>query len=74
MREVLEQVPELRLIPTGGVTAENVAQYFEAGCAAVAAGATLVSKELLGRRDWAGLTAAARRFVEAIGRAKGVPA
>jgi 2-dehydro-3-deoxyphosphogluconate aldolase/(4S)-4-hydroxy-2-oxoglutarate aldolase len=70
IREILQEVPGLRLIPTGGVTAENVGKYFEAGCAAVAAGATLVSKELLARRDWVGLAEAARRFVEAVGRAR----
>ena len=70
IREVLEELPGLRLIPTGGVTPDNVTQYFAAGCAAVAAGATLVSKELLARRDWAGLSAATGRFVEAVGRAR----
>jgi 2-dehydro-3-deoxyphosphogluconate aldolase/(4S)-4-hydroxy-2-oxoglutarate aldolase len=70
IREVLEEVPGLRLIPTGGVTAENVGQYFQAGCAAVAAGSTLVGKEMLARRDWVGLAEAARRFVGAVERAK----
>jgi 2-dehydro-3-deoxyphosphogluconate aldolase/(4S)-4-hydroxy-2-oxoglutarate aldolase len=59
------------LIPTGGVTAENVGKYIEAGCAAVAAGSTLVSKQALAGRDWAAITAAARRFVAAVDGARG---
>ena len=71
VRAVLDEMPDLRLIPTGGVTAENVADYFDAGCAAVAAGSTLVGKELLARRDWAGLADAARRFTAAVAAAWG---
>jgi 2-dehydro-3-deoxyphosphogluconate aldolase/(4S)-4-hydroxy-2-oxoglutarate aldolase len=71
MREVLEEAPGLRLIPTGGVTAENVGEYFEAGCAAVAAGSTLVSKEALADHNWAAITAVARQFVGAVHAARG---
>jgi 2-dehydro-3-deoxyphosphogluconate aldolase/(4S)-4-hydroxy-2-oxoglutarate aldolase len=71
MRGVLEEVPELKLIPTGGVTAENVCEYFDVGCAAVAAGSTLVSKEALAAEEWGAITAAARRFVGAVDAARG---
>lgn len=66
MRAMLEAMPQLRLVPTGGVRAANAHEYLAAGCAAVAAGSTLVSKEILLRRDWKGLESAAREFVEAI--------
>lgn len=66
MRAMLEAMPQLRLVPTGGVRAANAHEYLAAGCAAVAAGSTLVSKETLEKRDWNGLEAAAREFVEAI--------
>lgn len=66
MRAMLEAMPQLRLVPTGGVRAANAHEYLAAGCAAVAAGSTLVSKEILERRDWKALEAAAREFVEAI--------
>lgn len=70
MRAVLEALPQLRLVPTGGVTAENVHEYFAAGCAAVGAGATLVSRQILAEKDWTGLEAAARRFVAAVEKAR----
>jgi 2-dehydro-3-deoxyphosphogluconate aldolase/(4S)-4-hydroxy-2-oxoglutarate aldolase len=70
MRAALEALPQLRLVPTGGVTAENVHEYFAAGCAAVGAGATLVSRQVLQEKDWRGLETAARKFVDAVDRAR----
>ena len=52
IREVLEEVPGLRLIPTGGVTAENVGQYFEAGCEVVAAGRRWYRRSCWRGQDW----------------------
>ena len=70
LRAVLEALPQLRLIPTGGVTPDNVADYFRAGCAAVAAGSTLVTREILAQQDWTQLTAGARHFTTAVTRAR----
>jgi 2-dehydro-3-deoxyphosphogluconate aldolase/(4S)-4-hydroxy-2-oxoglutarate aldolase len=66
---LLEELPELRLVPTGGVTPENCEQYFRAGCALVAAGSAM-SKSFLEKRDCAGLTAMARKFTDAVAAAK----
>lgn len=66
MRAMLQALPQLRLVPTGGVRAGNVHEYLEAGCAAVAAGSTLVTHEILRDRDWLTLERAAREFVNAI--------
>ena len=71
---VLEELPQLRLVPTGGVTPENLHEFFAAGCPAVGVGSNLVSKGLLAARDWAGLTAAARRFAEAVAAARSAQA
>jgi 2-dehydro-3-deoxyphosphogluconate aldolase/(4S)-4-hydroxy-2-oxoglutarate aldolase len=69
-KAILEVMPQLRLVPTGGVTPENVGEYFRVGCAAVAVGANLVSRQVLAERDWAGLSAAARRYVDAVAAAR----
>jgi 2-dehydro-3-deoxyphosphogluconate aldolase/(4S)-4-hydroxy-2-oxoglutarate aldolase len=58
-------LPHLRLVPTGGVTLENVGQWFEAGCAAVGVGSSLVSKKILSTDDWPELTRLARAYVAA---------
>jgi 2-dehydro-3-deoxyphosphogluconate aldolase/(4S)-4-hydroxy-2-oxoglutarate aldolase len=63
---LLEELPQLRLVPTGGVTPANLHRFFDAGCAAVAVGSNLVGKEMLAARDWAGLAALAQQFVDAV--------
>jgi 2-dehydro-3-deoxyphosphogluconate aldolase / (4S)-4-hydroxy-2-oxoglutarate aldolase len=58
-------LPHLRIVPTGGVDAGNVADWFKAGCAAVGAGASLVSARILEDAAWPELTQRAREFVTA---------
>ncbi len=67
MKAILAPLPMLRLIPTGGVDASTARSFLDAGCVAVAAGSSLVSKEILKTRDWSTLTARARALVEAVG-------
>jgi len=42
IRAILAPLPEARLLPTGGVTPENVGDWFKAGAAAVGIGTALV--------------------------------
>jgi 2-dehydro-3-deoxyphosphogluconate aldolase / (4S)-4-hydroxy-2-oxoglutarate aldolase len=62
VREPLDDVP---LIATGGVSADDVADYRRAGCIGVGVGSTLVSEAIVAERNWAGLEAATRAFVRA---------
>lgn len=63
-------LPHLNLVPTGGVDASNVAEWFKAGVAAVGAGSSLVSSKILSEGAWAELTQRAREFVQAAAQAK----
>jgi 2-dehydro-3-deoxyphosphogluconate aldolase/(4S)-4-hydroxy-2-oxoglutarate aldolase len=58
-------LPHLRLVPTGGVDATNLGEFFKAGCPAIGAGSSLISKEILAKNDWAQLTRKATEFVNA---------
>ena len=58
-------LPQLRLVPTGGVDVHNLADFLRAGCAAVGVGSSLVSKQILEANDWAQLTSRAMEFVRA---------
>ncbi len=69
-KAVLEAMPHLPLIPTGGVTPDNLAAYLQAGCPAVAVGSNLVSRQTLTSGDWSALTAAAQRFARAVRAAR----
>ena len=71
IKSLLAPLPMLRIIPTGGVTPETAPAFLEAGCVALGAGASLVSKDILKARDWPALTARAEAFVRAIRAARG---
>jgi 2-dehydro-3-deoxyphosphogluconate aldolase/(4S)-4-hydroxy-2-oxoglutarate aldolase len=65
VKTLLAPLPQLRIIPTGGVTPKSVGAFLRAGCVAVGAGSALVSKEILRDRDWPALTARAQEFIAA---------
>jgi 2-dehydro-3-deoxyphosphogluconate aldolase/(4S)-4-hydroxy-2-oxoglutarate aldolase len=59
-------MPFLKLMPTGGVTPENVGAWLGAGAVAVGLGGSLVDRDAVARGDWAAITARARRVVEGV--------
>jgi 2-dehydro-3-deoxyphosphogluconate aldolase/(4S)-4-hydroxy-2-oxoglutarate aldolase len=63
-------LPMLQIIPTGGVDVNTCGAFLKAGCAAVAAGSSLVSKEVLKNKDWAKLEQTAAAFVAAVAKAR----
>ena len=68
IRTILAPLPMLQIIPTGGVTPDTAGEFLAAGCVALGACSSLVSKEILANRDWRALTARAAEFVEAVKR------
>ncbi|HWL54418.1 MAG TPA: bifunctional 4-hydroxy-2-oxoglutarate aldolase/2-dehydro-3-deoxy-phosphogluconate aldolase [Chthoniobacteraceae bacterium] len=68
VKNLLAPMPQLRIVPTGGVTRENAAAYFAAGCAALGVGSCLVNAAVLEQEDWAGLRARAADLVAAVSR------
>ncbi|SDT98784.1 2-dehydro-3-deoxyphosphogluconate aldolase / (4S)-4-hydroxy-2-oxoglutarate aldolase [Verrucomicrobium sp. GAS474] len=63
-------LPQLRIIPTGGVNLKTVKEFLAAGCAALAVGSNLVSKEVLARKDWKTLSETAAAYVAAVRTAR----
>jgi 2-dehydro-3-deoxyphosphogluconate aldolase/(4S)-4-hydroxy-2-oxoglutarate aldolase len=70
IRSILAPLPMLQLIPTGGVTPQNMPDYFKAGSAAIGAGSTLLTKEIFASADWGALSARATEFVAAARKAR----
>jgi 2-dehydro-3-deoxyphosphogluconate aldolase/(4S)-4-hydroxy-2-oxoglutarate aldolase len=64
-------LPHLKIVPTGGVDLKTIGDFFKAGVAAVGAGSSLISKEVLEKDDWATLTKTATEFVKAARTARG---
>jgi len=65
IRSVRGPFPNIPLVPTGGVTLENVGELFAAGAAAVGVGSELISRDAVSRRDYASIGVMARKFLAA---------
>ena len=70
LRALRGPFPEIPLVPTGGVTLDNVGEMFKAGAAAVGVGSEMISKDALARHDYAAIGAIATRFLVAVRQAR----
>ncbi len=59
-------LPQIRLLPTGGVSVENTPDFIRAGAVAVAAGTSLVDKKAVSEKKYDIITENARKFVAAV--------
>jgi 2-dehydro-3-deoxyphosphogluconate aldolase/(4S)-4-hydroxy-2-oxoglutarate aldolase len=73
LRALKDVFPDTPLVPTGGVTAETVADYLRAGAAFTGAGGQLLAREAIERRDAGALRGAAETMLAAAreGRTRG---
>ena len=62
--------PDLKLMPTGGVSLDNLADWFAAGAFAVGAGSALIPKDAVRDGRWDAVTARAEAFAARIARLK----
>jgi len=70
LRALRGPFPEIPLVPTGGVTLDNVREMFGAGAVAVGVGSELISKDALARRDYNAIGALASEFIAAVRSAR----
>jgi len=59
-------LPQILLVPTGGVNLQNAGAFIKAGCVALGAGGELVDKKALKEKKFNVLTENARAFLKAI--------
>ena len=71
LKDVRGPLPQVRLIPTGGVTPDNAADFVRAGAVAVALGSHLVDARSVAAADWPTITERARRVTAAVRQARG---
>jgi 2-dehydro-3-deoxyphosphogluconate aldolase / (4S)-4-hydroxy-2-oxoglutarate aldolase len=60
LKDVHAPLPQLKLMPTGGVTPENAGDWIRAGAVAVAIGSALVDANAVATREYGRIEAAAR--------------
>ncbi|MCA9129255.1 MAG: bifunctional 4-hydroxy-2-oxoglutarate aldolase/2-dehydro-3-deoxy-phosphogluconate aldolase [Planctomycetales bacterium] len=62
VRDVLAPMPELALMPTGGVGLENLADYLAAGACAVGVGGKLIDSQAVAAQDWSTVSHVAEQY------------
>jgi 2-dehydro-3-deoxyphosphogluconate aldolase / (4S)-4-hydroxy-2-oxoglutarate aldolase len=63
IRDVRAPLPQVKLMPTGGVTVENAGEWIKAGAVAVGVGSALLDTRAIDAGDYAALRARAERIV-----------
>lgn len=69
-KDIKGPLPQIELMPTGGVDINTTPEFIKNGAAAVGAGSAMVDKTAVSNKDWAKLTATARAFVDAVASAR----
>lgn len=72
LKAIKGPLPQILLVPTGGVNLQNAASFIKAGAAALAAGGELVDKKAVREKKFHIITENARAFLQAIRGARGV--
>ena len=70
LRAVRGPLPHIPIMPTNGVDASNVAEWFSAGAVAVGAVSSVLDPELIRNGEWNELTKRAREFMDAVRAAR----
>ena len=73
LKDVLGPLPQVKLVPTGGVSVDNAADFVRAGAAAVALGSNLVDARTGAATDWNTITDRARALVAAVVEGRRAP-
>lgn len=70
LKDVSGPLPQVRLVPTGGVSAENAGEFIRAGARAVALGGNLVDAASVAAGEWQTIAERSRAAIEAVRAAR----
>lgn len=74
LRDIRGPLPQVRLMPTGGVTLANAGEWIAAGAVAIGVGTALVDRELADARRFDEITRRARALAGAVAAARAAAA
>jgi len=63
-------LPQVRILPTGGVNLQTLPEFFKAGACAVGLGSSLVEKDAVERGDFARIRDLARQYVDLVAKVR----
>ena len=70
IKAVRAPLPQIDLVPVGGVNLQTTADFLRSGAVAVGVGSALINQKLLESKDFAALSERARRFGEEVARGR----
>ena len=71
IKAIKAPLPQVELVPVGGVNLDTTADFIRAGATAVGVGSALINQRLLDSGDFDALTDRARRFIAEVARGRG---
>ncbi|HVJ83807.1 MAG TPA: 2-dehydro-3-deoxyphosphogluconate aldolase, partial [Planctomycetia bacterium] len=71
LKSIAGPLPQIRLMPTGGVDLDTAQPFLKAGACALGVGSSLVEKEALAKGDFGRIEELARKFAALVGSFKG---
>ena len=70
VKAILAPLPQLQIVPVGGVDINSAAAFLRSGAAALGVGSSLINQKLLESGDFSELTRRAAAFVEEVRKAR----
>jgi 2-dehydro-3-deoxyphosphogluconate aldolase/(4S)-4-hydroxy-2-oxoglutarate aldolase len=70
LKALLGPLPQVRLMPTGGVNLKTAADFLRAGACALGIGGALADPKAIAAKDFAKIESLARQYVEIVRRAR----
>ncbi len=64
VKDIKAPLNQLKLMPTGGISLDNMETYFKAGADGLGIGSHLFDKKLIKEKNWSGLKEHFQKFVE----------
>jgi 2-dehydro-3-deoxyphosphogluconate aldolase / (4S)-4-hydroxy-2-oxoglutarate aldolase len=72
LKSILAPLPQLRLMPTGGVDLTTAAAFLQAGACCLGVGSALVDKDAIEKKDFSRIRDLAAQYVSIVRHARGV--
>lgn len=70
IKAIKAPLPQILLVPTGGINVDNAGDFIKAGAATLGVGSALADKKAIATKNFDVLTENARKFVEAVKKAR----
>ena len=71
LKALLGPLPQVRLMPTGGVNLQTAADFLRAGACALGIGGALADPKVIAAKDFAKIESLARQYVEIVKKTRG---